>query len=120
MPHRSVPRFAFLFVWVISCAFLFGARQAGAQWLPRNAVRQTEQLPDGVFVTMETGYLRFTVCSESIVHVVYSLERDVPDAANFLIVKKSWPKAEFTFQGSDPKTATLRTSALRIEISKAD
>ncbi len=108
------------FLTVLSFIFLFACDLAAAQWLPRNAVREAERVRDGALVTMETGYLRFTICSESIVHVVYSLERDVAKHPDFLVINNVWPKTEFSFQGSDSKTVTLSTSALKIEIAKAD
>ncbi|HXA00223.1 MAG TPA: glycoside hydrolase family 31 protein [Candidatus Dormibacteraeota bacterium] len=91
-----------------------------AQWLPRNSVRNAEQLPDGALLTMETGFLRFTVCTESIVHVEYFLERDAKRHEDFLVVKKQWPKTDFTLQSGDPNTITLSTSLLKIEITRAD
>lgn len=108
------------FLTVLSFIFLFACDLAAAQWLPRNAVREAERVRDGALVTMETGYLRFTICSESIVHIVYSLERDVAKHPDFLVINNVWPKTEFSFQGSDSKTVTLSTSALKIEIAKAD
>jgi len=107
-------------VTLLSFIFLASASQASAQWLPRNSVLEAERLQDGVLVKMETGYLRFTVCSDSIIHVVYSLEREVKTHPDFLIVKNTWPKTDFTFQSSAPKTVTLSTSLLKIEITKAD
>src|SRR5664279_2108067 len=59
-----------------------------AQWIPSNAVKNAETQPDGVLLVLETGYLRLQVCSESVVHVVYSPERTVPERPDFLIVKK--------------------------------
>jgi len=108
------------FLTVLSFIFLFACDLAAAQWLPRNAVREAERVRDGALVTMETGYLRFTICSESIVHIVYSLERDVAKHPDFLVINNVWPKTEFSFQDSDSKTVTLSTSALKIEIAKAD
>ena len=49
-----------------------------AQWVPLNPVNSVDPQPDGVVLVLQTGFLRFQVCSDSIVHVVYSIERDVP------------------------------------------
>jgi len=56
---------------------------AAAQWIPLNPVNSVEARADGVVLVLENGYLRFQVCTESVVHVVYSLERTVPERADF-------------------------------------
>jgi len=99
---------------------LLTGRSADAQWLPRNAVRSAEKLSDGALITLETGYLRLTVCSPSIVHVVYSIERDPKHHEDFLVVKNQWPPAAFEFQDSGQKLASLSTSQLKIEVMKED
>ena len=57
------------------------------QWLPLNPVKSVEQQPDGALLVLENGYLRFQVCSDSIVHVTYSLERELPKRIDFLVTK---------------------------------
>ena len=99
------------------CLFLLVAcGTASAQWIPLNPVKGAETQPDGVLLVLETGYLRFQVCSGSVVHVVYSMERTVPERPDFLVVKKSWPKTDFTFKSDDPKQLVLTTAELKIEI----
>lgn len=93
-----------LFLWLIP----FSA--AGAQWLPVNAVKNVEQLPDGAEISLETGFLRLQVCADDIIHVVYSMERAVPHRSDFIIVHGSWPRTEFALQTSDPKSITLVTA----------
>jgi alpha-D-xyloside xylohydrolase len=108
-----VARLLVLFLLVTSA-------KVSAQWLPLNPVKNAEVQPDGLLLALEHGYLRFQVCSDSVVHIIYSLERTVPDRPDFLVVKKSWPKAEFSFQSKDPKLLTLTTTQLKIEVSRAD
>ena len=91
-----------------------------AQWLPLNPVKSSERLPDGVLVSLDNGYLRFQVCSDSIVHVIYSLEREVPTHPDFLVIKKDWAKTDFSFLADDPKVLKLSTAQVRVEISRAD
>jgi alpha-D-xyloside xylohydrolase len=97
-----------------------GAAAAQAQWVPLNPVKEAAAQPDGLLLTLETGYLRFQVNTDSIVHVVYSIEKKPAHHEDFLIIKKAWPKAEFTVHAEDPKTVTLSTSLLKIEVSRAD
>ena len=91
-----------------------------AQWVPLNPVGAIEPQRDGVVVVLKTGFLRFQVCSDSIVHVVYSLERSVPQHPDFMIVKQSWPHADFSLHSDDSKLITLTTPRLKIEIIRAD
>jgi alpha-D-xyloside xylohydrolase len=90
------------------------------QWLPLNPVKSVEPQADGVVLSLETGYLRFQVCSDSIVHITYSLERDVPKRTDFLVIKTTWPKAEFSLDTGDPKTVSLTTSSLKLVVTRAD
>ncbi len=91
-----------------------------AQWVPLNPVTSVEPQPDGAILVLKTGFLRFQVCSDSIVHVVYSIDRDVPQHPDFLVVKKSWPKADFSVHSDDPKVITLTTARVKIEVTRAD
>jgi len=90
------------------------------QWLPLNPVKSVEQQPDGALLVLENGYLRFQVCSDSIVHITYSLERELPKRIDFLVTKTTWPKTEFSLQTGDPKVLSLTTALLKIEVSRAD
>jgi alpha-D-xyloside xylohydrolase len=91
-----------------------------AQWVPLNPVDAVEPHPDGVVLVLKTGFLRFQVCSDSIVHVAYSLERNVSQHPDFMIVKQSWPHADFSLHSDDPKLITLSIPRLKIEIIRAD
>jgi len=110
---RLLPIMRFLLLLAASPSLL-------AQWVPLNPVDTVEPQPDGVMLVLKTGFLRFQVCSDSIVHVVYSLERSVPQQPDLVIVKKSWPKADFSIHSDDPKVITLATARLKIEITRAD
>ena len=91
-----------------------------AQWVPLNPVTAVQQQPGGVSIILQKGFLRIQVCTDSIIHVVYSLEPDVPQRQDFLIVKTAWPKAEFTLDTSDSKTVTLSTAKLKIVVKRED
>jgi alpha-D-xyloside xylohydrolase len=100
--------------------FMAVASPLQAQWVPLNPVNSVDQQPDGVVLTLQAGFLRFQVCSDSIVHVIYSIERDVPQRPDNLVIKNSWAKADFALHTDDPKLITLTTSRLKIEITRAD
>jgi alpha-D-xyloside xylohydrolase len=99
---------------------LLAAPALFAQWVPLNPVHSVEPKSDGALLVLHDGFLRFQVCSDSIIHVVYSLERDVPQREDYLIVKKSWTKSEFKLATDDAKLITLTTPRLKIEITRAD
>ena len=107
---------AALFVLV----FLAIAPSLRAQWVPLNPVVSAEQQPDGAVFVLKSGFLRFQVCSDSIIHVVYSIERDVPQHPDNLVIKKSCPKSDFALHTDDPKLITLTTARLKIEVTRAD
>lgn len=100
--------------------FFAAAPPVHAQWVPLNPVQAVDAEPYGAVFVLKTGFLRFQVCSDSIIHVVYSLERDVPQHPDNLVIKKSWPKADFALHTDDPKLVTLTTSKLKIEVTRAD
>src|SRR5215469_16277202 len=114
---RAVVSVVFCVFCVFCCVFASSVR---AQWLPANPVKSVEPQPDGVLLVLDKGFLRLQVCSDSIIHEVYSLEREVPKRTDFLVVKESWPKAEFTVSSDDPKVVSLKTPAVKIEITRAD
>jgi alpha-D-xyloside xylohydrolase len=90
-----------------------------AQWLPVNPVKGVEPQADGALLLLENGYLRIQVCSDSIVHIVYSIERDIPKRPDFLVTKTSWPKTEFSLH-TDPKVLSVTTPVLKIEVTRAN
>jgi alpha-D-xyloside xylohydrolase len=100
--------------------FMAAASPLKAQWVPLNPVTSADPQPDGVVLVLQTGFLRFQVCSDSIVHVVYSIKRDVPQRSDNLVIKKSWPKSDLALHTDDPKLITLSTARLKIEITRAD
>ena len=118
MPRRVSTLFApTLFAFLLT---IVGMLPADAQWLPRNSVKSASSTPDGAVLEMDTGFLHFTVCTDSIIRIEYSLEREVKHHEDFLVTKKEWSKAEFRFLTNDPKTLALSTAQLKLEISRAD
>jgi alpha-D-xyloside xylohydrolase len=91
-----------------------------AQWLPLNPVRSVEPQADGVLVVLENGFLNLRVCTDSMVRVTYSLERTIPQHADFLVVKTAWPQKQFLLQTNDAQVVVLATAQVRIEIARSD
>jgi len=92
---------------------------ADAQWNPLNAVTGTQQQPDGVLFNMQAGVLRVQVCTDSIIHVLYSPTPAFPPPREYVLAKTSWPSSGWRIQSSD-KDVTLATSRLKVAITRAD
>ena len=65
-----------------------------------NPVRKVQQQPDGVLFSMGTGTLKVQVCSDSVIHVLYSPTASLPKRADFVVIKESWPAAQWTMQST--------------------
>ena len=92
---------------------------AAAQWQPHNSVTGMQQQPDGILVTQQTGTLKIQVCSDSIIHVLYSATSSFQESPDYVVVKKDWSGAKFDVQSSD-KEIVLSTAALKVVVGKAD
>ena len=107
-------------ILLVLLVWLTAAPASVAQWTPLNPLVSVEQQPDGALFVLQNGFLHLQVCSGSILHVVYSLERHPAQHPDNLVVKESWPKPEFTLLTDDPKHVTLTTARLKIEMDRAD
>src|SRR6185312_9186661 len=74
---------------------------AQAQWTPRNPVKSFQKQADGVVFTMETGTLKVQVCTDSIVHVLYSPTTSFNEHPDYVILKKNWPAVSWEVQSTD-------------------
>ena len=79
-----------------SALLLASALPALAQWYPPNQVTAVVERPDGLELKLQTGVTRLQVCSDSIIHVLYSPTGTFPERKDYVIVKNAWPKVEFT------------------------
>ena len=82
-----------------------------AQWYPSNPVTTVSERPDGVELKMQTGVARLQICSDSIVHVLYSPTGAFPERKEFVIVKDTWPKVEIRI-GVTNNWAAMVTAAV--------
>jgi len=110
---------ALYFVFIATTLIFLLPTLTQAQWTPMNPVRTFKQEADGVVFSMGTGTLRLQVCSESIIHVLYSPTATFPKRTDFVIIKESWPAAKWSVQSSDD-AVTLSTSLVKITVTKKD
>ena len=107
------------FTLAILLAFEFSST-AFAQWAPMNPVVTVQPQPDGVILAMKSGTLRLQVCSDSIVHVLYSPTTSFPASRpDPVVIKTTWPATKFTMQDNSGEI-TLTTSQLKVVVTRKD
>ena len=112
---KNISRSAVQFLLVV----LILIPAALAQWTPRNPVTAVQQQPDGVVLTLQSGTLKIQVCSDSVVHVLYSASATFPVVPDYVVVKKDWPGAKFSFQSTDNEIV-VTTGTLKITVARND
>jgi len=63
--------------------------------------------------TMKSGVLKVLICSDSIVHVLYSPPPRFPERFDPVIIKKSWPAIKWSMQSTNDDV-TLSTSRMKV------
>jgi alpha-D-xyloside xylohydrolase len=106
-------------ILIVLLSILALAATAHAQWVPLNPVVSVQKQPDGAVFTMKTGTLKLQVCSDSIVHVLYSPTASFATHANPFVIKTNWPQSQFTMQSADD-SVTLTTARLKVVVTKKD
>jgi alpha-D-xyloside xylohydrolase len=84
-----------------------------------NSVKKVQQEADGAVFAMGTGTLRLEVCSDSIIHVLYSPAASSQKRTDFVAIKKSWPSAKFTVDSTED-AITLSTFRLKVTVTRKD
>ncbi|MGA7398827.1 MAG: TIM-barrel domain-containing protein, partial [Candidatus Sulfotelmatobacter sp.] len=112
---------AHLLRFTLVILFAFGFVSAAiAQWAPMNPVVALQPRADGVVFTMSSGTLRLQVCSDSIVHVLYSPSAAFPaNRPDPVVIKTNWPATKFAMQ-ENADEVTLSTSRLKIVVTRKD
>src|ERR1051326_9036532 len=99
--------------------FLVFVPATPAQWTPMNPVRTVQQEANGLVLSMATGTLKVQVCSESVIHVLYSPTAVFPKQGDYVVIKETWPATKWTMQSTDD-AVTLSTSLLKVTITRKD
>jgi len=90
---------------------------SSAQWNPLNPVRSSQKDTSGLTIFLEKGVLRFEVCSDSMIRVLYSPGREFPQAANYVVVKSDWRSSPFE-ASENAAEITLTYDGRRVEIRR--
>lgn len=67
---------------------------------------------------MAKGEMKITVCSESILHVMYSPSGVLPSGQDFVVTNHSWPATSFQVTNSADKI-TISTRTLKVTVNNA-
>ena len=113
-PHLSALRGSALLV-----ALLAMAATAVAQWAPMNPVTGIQRQADGVVFTMQSGVLKLLICSDSVVHVLYSPTASFAERFDPVVIKKQWPAVNWSVE-SNEDAVTLRTARLKVVVTRKD
>ncbi len=81
-------------------------------------VQSFQKEADGVTLAMTPGKMKLTVCSDSIVRVMYSPAATLPAGQDFVVTNHSWKKTSFKVADSSGKL-TLTTGKLKVAVDKA-
>jgi alpha-D-xyloside xylohydrolase len=107
-------------VFALVCLVAAAATPASAQWTPMNPVVSVQPQPDGVVFTLETGFLKIQVCSDSIVRVRYAMTGTfAAGGPSPVVIKTSWPAVEWTHTES-PNAVTITTARLRLTVDRRE
>ena len=73
---------------------------------------------DGVTFTMSPGKMKLTVCSDSIVRVMYSPNAALPAGQDFVVTNHSWRSTSFKVAEADGRVM-VTTRKLKVAVDKA-
>jgi len=95
------------------------ATAAHTQWNALNPVTGVQQQPDGVQLQLETGIMRIQVCTDSIVHVLYTPTSSFSSRPDYVVTKTNWPAVRWDMQSTD-REVSLTTARLKITVNRSD
>ncbi len=104
-----------LLLTVLLAALVFGTTaKLFATPIP---VQSFKKDTDGLTCIMSPGRLKLTVCSDSIVRVMYSPRNNLPAGQDFVVTNRAWPKTSFKVADANGKV-TLSTQKLKVAVDK--
>ncbi len=97
-------------------AFLVAAH---AQWMPRNPVTAVQKQADSVVFTQKTGFLKVQVCTDSIIHILYSPASSFHEHPNYVVIKTAWATPSWTMEETTDDV-TISTARLKVNVARID
>ena len=99
---------------LVALLLAFSPDSASSAAIPVDSFQKTS---DGVILAMKPGSLKLTVCSDSIVRVMYSPVSTLPAGQDFVVTNHSWPKAGFQVSQSAGKII-ITTRKLKVSVDR--
>ncbi len=90
-----------------------------AQWNPLNPVQSVQKDAHSVSLILGNGALRFQVCTDAMVRVLFSAEHEFPRVTEYVVIKSEWPVTPFNVTET-PDTVSVTTAKLKIVVTKKD
>jgi alpha-D-xyloside xylohydrolase len=116
-PRVTLIDFLRYFLTFLEIAGAFASVEA--QWRPRNAVSGVERQADAVVLEQDSGFLKIQVCSDSIIHVLYSPSSSFSEHPNFVVTKTAWDVPSWSMEEA-ADDVTITTARLKIVVAKID
>ncbi len=92
---------------------------AQGQWIPPNPVSKFQKEPDGILFAMKTGTLKLQVCTDDMLHVVYTPTWPPPSRPEYVITKAKWNPVHWSIE-TNAKEITLSTARLKVGVNRAE
>src|SRR5579863_5128180 len=108
-------RFAVILLLLFTVAW---SLPGSGQWTPLTPVASVSQESDGIRAVFKSGaVLKLQVCTDSIIHVLYSPTGNFPKQTDYVVTKNSWTPVPWKMDSSD-KNVTLSTATVKVIIER--
>ncbi len=98
--------------------FVLSMGMSRAQWVPANSVSGVEKYSDGLLFNMGTAKLKVQICSDDVIHVVYSPAWPPPARPEYVITKTDWAPVHWSTETNE-KEISLATAHLKVTVDRA-
>jgi alpha-D-xyloside xylohydrolase len=104
--------------WCAAAGFITACIMPQSAFAGPVPVESVQTDADGVTLTMSPGKMKLTVCSDSIVRVMYSPNATLPAGQDFVVTNHAWPRPSFKV-GDAGGQWTITTRKLQVAVEKA-
>jgi alpha-D-xyloside xylohydrolase len=82
-------------------------------------VTSVQRQADGVLLTQKQGFLRLQVCTDSIIHVIYSPTASPQQHKNYVVIKTAWNPVIWNMDEAQD-AVTISTARLKVTVARLD
>ncbi len=107
------------FIFALTTLLVAVTPIAHSQWRPRNPVTSVQRQADGVLLTQKQGFLRLQVCTDSIIHVIYSPTASPQQHKNYVVIKTAWNPVIWNMDEAQD-AVTISTARLKVTVARLD